>query len=54
MSHSPGLEAEGEDQARPDLTGRDVEGRNVILIEAKFWAGIRWTTVPTDWAAMEL
>ncbi len=33
-------QAEGEDQARPDLTGRDVEGRNVILIEPKFWAGL--------------
>ncbi len=24
-------QAEGEDQARPDLTGRDVEGRNVLI-----------------------
>lgn len=33
-------QAEGEGQARPDLTGKDDQGRNVVLIEAKFWAGL--------------
>ena len=31
---------EGDGRARPDLTGRDDQGRNVVLIEAKFWAGL--------------
>jgi hypothetical protein len=31
-------QAEGDALARPDLTGRDDQGRNVVLIEAKFWA----------------
>jgi len=33
-------QAEGDSLARPDLTGRDDQGRNVVLIEAKFWAGL--------------
>ncbi len=33
-------QAEGDALARPDLTGRDDQGRNVVLIEAKFWAGL--------------
>ena len=35
------LQTEGDDAlARPDLTGRDDQGRNVVLIGAKFWAGL--------------
>lgn len=30
----------GEDQTRPDLIGRDGDGSNVLIIEAKFWAGL--------------
>jgi len=33
-------QAEGDALARPDLTGRDDQGRNVVLVEAKFWAGL--------------
>ena len=33
-------QAEGDGLARPDLTGRDTQGRNVVLVEAKFWAGL--------------
>ena len=33
-------QAEGDALTRPDLTGRDDQGRNVVLIEAKFWAGL--------------
>ena len=32
-------QAEGDALARPDLTGRDTQGRNIVLVEAKFWAG---------------
>ena len=30
----------GDDGARPDLVGRDEEGSERVLIEAKFWAGL--------------
>ena len=30
----------GEDKARPDLVGVDRQGRESLLIEAKFWAGL--------------
>jgi len=30
----------GGDQAIPDLVGIDAEGRQVLLVEAKFWAGL--------------
>ncbi len=30
----------GEDATRPDLAGKDGAGREVVLIEAKFWAGL--------------
>ena len=30
----------GEDKARPDLVGVDGKGRECLLIEAKFWAGL--------------
>ena len=30
----------GEDSARPDLAGFDQRGRECVLIEAKFWAGL--------------
>jgi len=33
-------QAEGDTLARPDLTGRDAQGRNIVLVEAKFWAGL--------------
>ncbi|MQF67588.1 hypothetical protein FIM07_04010 [SAR202 cluster bacterium AD-802-F09_MRT_200m] len=33
-------QAEGDALARPDLTGRDTQGRNIVLVEAKFWAGL--------------
>ena len=33
-------QAEGDALARPDLTGRDAQGRNIVLVEAKFWAGL--------------
>ncbi len=33
-------QAKGDALARPDLTGRDDQGRNVVLIKAKFWAGL--------------
>ena len=33
-------QVEGDALARPDLTGRDVQGRNIVLVEAKFWAGL--------------
>ena len=37
-------QAKGDALARPDLTGRDDQGRNVVLIEAKFWAGLTDTS----------
>ena len=33
-------QATGEDGARPDLAGFDQRGRECVLIEAKFWAGL--------------
>ena len=33
-------QAEGAALARPDLTERDAQGRNIVLVEAKFWAGL--------------
>jgi hypothetical protein len=33
-------QVEGDALARPDLTGRDAQGRNIVLVEAKFWAGL--------------
>ena len=33
-------QADGDALARPDLTGRDAQGRNIVLVEAKFWAGL--------------
>lgn len=33
-------QASGEDSAIPDLVGIDVDGDQVFLIEAKFWAGL--------------
>ena len=33
-------QVKGDALARPDPTGRDDQGRNVVLIEAKFWAGL--------------
>ena len=30
----------GKDATRPDLVGKDRSGREVVLIEAKFWAGL--------------
>ncbi|MCE9607526.1 MAG: hypothetical protein K8U03_21780 [Planctomycetia bacterium] len=33
-------QAWGEDGAIPDLVGRDVHGRDVVILEAKFWAGL--------------
>ena len=30
----------GEDGARPDLVGADLDGKERVLIEAKFWAGL--------------
>ena len=33
-------QSEGDERARPDLTGKDEQGRNIVLIEAKFWAGL--------------
>lgn len=33
-------QASGEDNAVPDLAGTDSESRQVLLIEAKFWAGL--------------
>lgn len=33
-------EVPGEYQERPDLVGFDAEGNSVVLIEAKFWAGL--------------
>ena len=37
--------------ARPDLTGRDDQSRNVVLIEAKFWAGLT-DNQPSTYIAM--
>ena len=39
LSYRP-QQAEGAALARPDLTGRDAQGRNIVLVEAKFWAGL--------------
>ena len=33
-------QTEGDALARPDLTGRDAQGQDVVLMEAKFWAGL--------------
>ncbi len=33
-------QASGDDSAIPDLVGSDTTGRQVLLIEAKFWAGL--------------
>ena len=33
-------QAVGEDNAIPDLVGKDSESREVLLVEAKFWAGL--------------
>ncbi len=33
-------QASDSDQARPDLVGIDSEGRQPIIVEAKFWAGL--------------
>lgn len=33
-------QVEGDALARPDLTGRDNQSRNIVLVEAKFWAGL--------------
>ena len=33
-------QAAGDDGAIPDLVGEDPEGRQVLLVEAKFWAGL--------------
>jgi hypothetical protein len=47
--HSTGIKFEdilfqtqvaGADDARPDIVGSDSEGRQVFIIEAKFWAGL--------------
>ena len=30
----------GEDDAIPDLVGKDREGKDILIIESKFWAGL--------------
>ena len=49
----------GDDATRPDLVGKDQAGREVLLIEAKFWAGLTENqpvsylerlTTDTNWA----
>lgn len=33
-------QAAGEDEAVPDMIGKDSDGRQILLVESKFWAGL--------------